>query len=369
MLIPIPHTKNEVPQRQRIEYLDALRGFTMILVVIHHVYNYVFGYSNEQIADSYNYYFSIFHMPLFFFVAGFVLYKKEFYWDLNNSISFLKKKINVSVLSPFLFWLVYVTVKDIDMCKSLLSVNKSGYWFTFALFEYFILYIVFQLLVGRIKIKDKLNDILMICYGFVVIISPYAFKALAGLDNGGLINSAFMLLGLENFRLFIFFVFGIIVRKRFHKFENLLDNSLLIIYCLVFFIAFNIIIPDINVFHKFIQIPFKLVLGVCGIIVTFSFFRKYLHCFCKERMLGKIMQFIGRRTLDIYLLHYFFLPTGLRDKLCVLGDYNMPLLDFSLASILAIVVIMACLFISCILRMHSNMANFLFGVKKAIKEE
>lgn len=28
MLIPIPHTKNEVPQRQRIEYLDALRGFT-----------------------------------------------------------------------------------------------------------------------------------------------------------------------------------------------------------------------------------------------------------------------------------------------------------------------------------------------------
>ena len=336
----------------------------MMLVVINHVFNYVYGYSNEQIAGSYNYYFSLFRMPLFFFVAGFVWYKKGASWDFSSSISFLKKKITVQVLSPFLFWLVYVTVKDFDMCKSLLSVNKSGYWFTFALFEYFILYIVFQLLVGRMNIKDKFKDILMVCYGFVVIISPYALKSLGGLDNGGFVNNALAVIGVENFRLFIFFIFGVLIRKYFDKFESLLDNSKLIVYCLVLFIVLNVLIPDLNVYNKLLQIVFKLILGVCGIIVTFSFFRKYQKNLAKETLQGRIMQFVGRRTLDIYLLHYFFLPTGLRGKLCLMGEYNIPLIDFSLALILAAIVIFACLFVSSVLRQHQSVAHFLFGAKK-----
>lgn len=359
--------KDCVQQKQRIEYLDALRGFTMMLVVINHVFSYVYGYSSEQITGSYNYYFSLFRMPLFFFVAGFVLYKKGFSWDWSSSLYFLKKKISVQVLSPFLFWIIYVTVEKIDIYKSLLSVNKSGYWFTFALFEYFILYIFFQLLVRRINIKDKFKDYLMICYGFVIIILPYIFKFFGVFDNLDFVNNVLAIIGIENFRLFVFFILGVIVRKHFDKFENLLDNSYLIIYCLVIFITFNVIIPDINVFHKLVQIPFKFVLGVCGIIVTFSYFRKYLHCFCKDKLLGKIMQFVGRRTLDIYLLHYFFLPTGLRDKLYVLGNYNIPLLDFSFAVLLAILIIGGCLLISSILRIHSQMAHFLFGAKKEVE--
>ena len=351
-------------QHKRIEYLDALRGFTMILVVIHHVYNYTFGFNEEQIAGSYNYIFQLFHMPLFFFVAGFVFYKKDTEWNIENSFSFLKKKVSVLILSPLLFWLAYVIVKNVDIAQSILSINKSGYWFTFTLFEYFILYIVFQSVARSVKIKGWVNDILLICYGFAIIALPYALKFIANPNNGGLANNVMAIIGIENFRLFLFFVFGTLIRKHFTKFEDLLDNKNLVIYCLVLFIAINIITPNINAFDKMIQIVFKLFLGICAIVITFSFFRRYQSIFGKDKLPGKVLQFVGRRTLDIYLLHYFFLPTGLREKLNVLSDFNMPILDFSMAILLAAIIICACLAVSSVLRMHQGMAHFLFGAKK-----
>lgn len=351
-------------QHKRIEYLDALRGFTMILVVINHVYNYTFGFNETQLAGSYNYIFQLFRMPLFFFVAGFVLYKKDMVWNIGNSLSFLKKKVTVQILSPILFWLTYVIVKNVDITESILSINKSGYWFTFTLFEYFILYIIFQATARLANLKGWVNDILLICYGFAVIVFPYALKFIDSSNDGSFANNAMAVIGIDNFRLFIFFVFGTLIRKHFTKFEDLLDNKNLVVYCLITFIALNIIIPNINVYDKMIQIVFKLFLGICGIVITFSFFRRYQSIFGKDKLPGKVLQFVGRRTLDIYLLHYFFLPTGLREKLNVLSDFNMPILDFSMAILLAAIIICACLAVSSVLRMHQGMAHFLFGAKK-----
>ena len=47
---------------QRIEYIDAMRGFTMILVVLHHVSLMAFG--RNSVTDEW---LVEFRMPLFFF--------------------------------------------------------------------------------------------------------------------------------------------------------------------------------------------------------------------------------------------------------------------------------------------------------------
>lgn len=55
----------------RIEYIDALRGFTMILVVFSHIIEFCYNWSSE--VFSYNDIFILFRISLFFFISGFIL--------------------------------------------------------------------------------------------------------------------------------------------------------------------------------------------------------------------------------------------------------------------------------------------------------
>ena len=69
----------QLPQKKkRIEYIDAMRGFTMILVVYSHII--FFGYNDDSIL-SFNSFFVNFRMPLFLFISGWVLYKAGRVWD------------------------------------------------------------------------------------------------------------------------------------------------------------------------------------------------------------------------------------------------------------------------------------------------
>ena len=64
--------------KQRLEWLDAMRGFTMILVVAYHVAEFGFVES-EKISASLPF-LVLFRMPLFFFVSGFLAYKASWEW-------------------------------------------------------------------------------------------------------------------------------------------------------------------------------------------------------------------------------------------------------------------------------------------------
>ena len=50
----------------RIEYIDAMRGMTMILVVYSHVCNYCLGDKTMGFNDI----FFLFRLPCFFFISG-----------------------------------------------------------------------------------------------------------------------------------------------------------------------------------------------------------------------------------------------------------------------------------------------------------
>ena len=77
------------------------------------------------------------------------------------------------------------------------------------------------------------------------------------------------------------------------------------------------------------------------------------------------MLFVGRRTLDIYLLHFFFLP-----KLLFLTPYleptRMMLVQLSLSLIVAALVVGLCLLVSEVIRSSNILAYICFGVKRKI---
>ena len=61
---------------KRIGYIDALRGFTMFLVVVMHVGAMCFG----PPAPSFHSILKLIRMPMFFLVSGFVFYKAVFFF-------------------------------------------------------------------------------------------------------------------------------------------------------------------------------------------------------------------------------------------------------------------------------------------------
>ena len=61
--------------KKRIQYIDAMRGFAMFLVILCHVFTFSFGNHKSVISD----WFLTFRMPLFFTISGFVLYKATFW--------------------------------------------------------------------------------------------------------------------------------------------------------------------------------------------------------------------------------------------------------------------------------------------------
>ena len=65
----------QLNKRPRMEWLDAMRGFTMILVVAYHVSIFSLGQNiTQSTALSF---FVMFRMPIFFFVSGFLAYSSN----------------------------------------------------------------------------------------------------------------------------------------------------------------------------------------------------------------------------------------------------------------------------------------------------
>lgn len=143
-----------------------MRGFTMILVVLSHVSSFGLGLAGASDVTSYHAFLGQFRMPLFFFVSGFVLFKSGYDWNAGNSFRFLKKKFSVQIISPFIFLLTSVIVhQNLVLSDCLMNPQKAGYWFTFTLFEYYMLYIFIHALADVCRLKGYAKDIVLLAIG------------------------------------------------------------------------------------------------------------------------------------------------------------------------------------------------------------
>ncbi len=349
-------------QPKRISYLDALRGFTMILVVVSHVAKFL---DVETLSPgSLHYYFNHFRMPLFFFISGFVFYKAGFVWNRVNIKKFLCKKVTVQVISPLIFLVCYVHYIDFSLREALLDNFKAGYWFTFTLFEYFLLYIATRKISDLFGAEENKAIIAMSLMGLFLYLFPKQWLCSESLPP--FVSDTLGLLGATRMMYFIFFVSGTWVRKNFSTAENILDKSHLTTYAVIIFFTTSIFF-DIHTFNPYLQKITSLLLSLCGIIIIFSLFRKHGSLFSTDNPASSLLKFIGRRTLDIYLLHSFFINFRLPEQLLSI-IHNNPLLEFTVSLLLTAITITACLAVSAALRTSDALAHFLFGAPKKQKQ-
>ncbi len=84
---------------KRIDYIDSLKGFAIILVVIGHVIQYYYCPTDFDNKILFRCIYS-FHMPLFFIISGFVSY-----FSTNQFLSWkCISKNSVRLMAPFLSW-------------------------------------------------------------------------------------------------------------------------------------------------------------------------------------------------------------------------------------------------------------------------
>ena len=144
-------------QKDRIEFIDAMRGFTMLLVVFSHVLTISFK-SNPNF--SFNEIFISFRMPLFFFLSGFLCYKSGKFSQIKGILEFVKKKFIVQIIPTVIFITIYAFLFQSSLGEMWLHTYKGGYWFTFVLFFYFLFFVI-SFVISNITKKRKLKVLII----------------------------------------------------------------------------------------------------------------------------------------------------------------------------------------------------------------
>ena len=102
--------------------------------------------------------------------------------------------------------------------------------------------------------------------------------------------------------------------------------------------------------------------GISGMWMVFTCFRLTISWLQKLR-LSKPLQYIGTRTLDIYLLHYFFLPRFLMPYADQLKAYDSQIIEFLVIMGITLIVLAITLLTSYVIRLSPFLGHYLFGVK------
>ena len=345
-------------KQKRIEYIDALRGFTMILVVFHHLIQHL-GITNS-FADSV---FISFRMSLFFFISGFIGFKANMVWNRNTYLAMNKNKLLYQLLPTLILGIIYTYVCLHSNLMNFVGDHfKLGYWFTIVMFEMYLIFYTLNLCLynSNVKIFEKrlvISLVLLSIFSFCswIIFSKFPHKLV----------DAFSLFHLCKY--FPYFAFGIICSMNKDLFHRILENKyftfiIIVLFCIGFYVNRFYLSAPSNVIIILLWFIVTFLIGFAGLLIVYTTFRVYKDSFSSDKKIGRMLQYIGKRTLDIYLLHYFLLPT-LPALGNMLSKSNNFVLELVVGLFISLLVIAVCLVVSNILRTNPILAKYLFGVK------
>lgn len=359
-----------VAKKPRLEWLDALRGLTMILVVAYHVA--LIGFSEQHNLSSSMRFLVLFRMPLFFFVSGFLAYKAGLVWNMGTLKSLLLKKIRVQTIPTVVFFFFGVAILGgyflPTTLKWLALPTKGGYWFTIVLLYMFIVYYLFCYVEEKLKKHfPKMPSWLPIAVLFVISLvcydtcyQPQYFSWAQGRKGPGNEFMNYSSFG-QLFMYFPYFVYGNVVRRYWDQAQRLMDSKWF--YPALVMLAMYAWL-DSQKWHwlhaAWAVIPLTLA-RISLLTIVFMYFRHYHQYFTQRTVIGASLQYIGRRTLDIYLIHFLFMP-----NLPTIGTYfnqyrHNFAIDTTLSLLIALIVIGFSIIASNILRVSPFFKKWLFG--------
>ena len=162
--------------------------------------------------------------------------------------------------------------------------------------------------------------------------------------------------------MYIFFCIGVLIRKHLDVAKRWIETPIIMA---AFIILFFLMVFFADQISFYLWKPIRRILfGGLSIMVIFAFFYKYQHSFSQDRNLGRVMQYVGKRTLDIYMIHYFLLPQHLDMLGSWFAENANPAIEFFVTTIIVAMVIMLSIAIGSIIRLSPLLSYYLLGATK-----
>jgi hypothetical protein len=263
---------------KRNEIIDALKFFAIALVPLQHLLNLRSEFSHLPGARAAVWFMVSFDMPLFVFLAGYVLFGREG----SNPFSFLQRKA-LALLVPYFAWVsvemlierVPVTQWSSTLGWAVIQPHRSyQMWFLWVLFALFVIFTIARL-VSR-------ADVWLAALGAAAA----AALLLPTVKTAGL-DKIFLLLP--------YLVLGYLCAKHRDQFR-----------------PFDVWIAGVGVlafaglsFMPQTVVPVKLATAVCGIVSAWALYR-----LLPARLISA-QAWVGRRSLGIYAGQLVTLPIAL----------------------------------------------------------
>lgn len=329
--------------KHRLEYVDALRGLAILLVVFMHVPQYGFG---QSVGGYYMELATLLAVPLFFFISGLFVPLEI----TPPSIIKIKKRVHSLLLPTIVIGGLYAMLNHISFMDMLQDKFKAGYWFTVTLFEFFVIIDMLRLMACK---SQRLFFVLLIgacflCYGLPVptVQRMYGDIVIAHI------------LGIAQWKYFIFFVLGMFVK---HNAEMVYSDKGGLAVVIVFLIVYatnaignfqlNGLLYNINLLLKEISI----------VLLAYYVFYTYRSKLSSQTRMGRWLSKIGTYTLEIYLMHYFVLPRHLNGVVDIVVLDENPLFASIVVMGIALMVVGVVLVFIAILQNNSYIKKMLWN--------
>ena len=271
---------------KRLEFIDALKGFAIFLVIWGHVIMQLGAYPNFIYSIIYS-----FHMPLFFILSGF-FFKSSLKLTLKD---FLFKK-SFQLLYPWFLWCLIVGVQqaffhhmdNTNYLQKMILLFNRWFWFLRDLWlSYFFAYILYKIF-KKGYLVAILGILFVICTPLLKIQSFYFPLFLFGIllkDNYSLIIKH-----LNKFLFISFFIFTACLfyfdDQHLSAFPNLFSHE-----------TYSYACP--NIYHSL----FRWIVGISGSVFFFTLFKKTY----RENFFYSYLSKKGYYTLGIYIVQTIIL--------------------------------------------------------------
>lgn len=317
--------------RKRIEWVDMLKGLAIILVMLGHCTNHEYG----NLSGGIHMWIYTFHMPLFFFLSGFVFSTHE-----ENYKKFVVRKLK-SIIIPMVCFNIIQIVFEVfyymlllhsegytveTQFKKLFETIGGGYlWFLPCLFiAENIFYII-------IKLLNKYNKSVIIAISGLLYVIGVLYVNIVGIGIPWKVETALLIMP--------FFTLGYVAKSweqkttRYSIYITGISLVLNIIFGLINYVISDNTYVDLRIDE--IGNPFLfLISAFCGILAFYFAFR------CLEEI--KALSYIGRNSIIFYGLNYMsvFLPNIL--------IYQVFHTDFIILGDIGIIVAIGYAFLQCL---------------------
>lgn len=319
--------------KPRLRYFDMLKGVAIFLVVMGHVITMCVREVDRTALFKF---IEHIHMPLFFFISGWFTYKLADGRVVRPALGSRALRLLLPMVAVSSIWVFYFPhsglESPLESTFNALWVNtwKNGYWFTLVLFEIILIYAALT------PLLDRCANVYASCgvalSAWIVLLALYLYILPA--DVSGYVSLELAA------SFFPAFMFGVLARRYRDGFMSAVHNSLCQTVAMVVFgvCLYMCCWPWEFALEGLSLIALNALLHISLTVIALAVFEAWAaRAFAENagavaRNAASVWEYLGKQSLGIYLLHYFFLfPMGgvFRPTLVGLNLSFVPMVIFS----------------------------------------